>query len=245
MNKKLAIAIVVIICIVAVIFVTGRSSDEGKEPQTTVSSVDSTKETEKDESGKTQEKETEKTTEKATEKVKETTTEKEGFSPDVIEKKDPDEIVEFEIPVLFLDAEYQNNLSKLIRDKGYESAEYTWNKKNVKITLRALSYDLYLAKTGISTISAICETFESKDYPYVVNLGEYESDFSYVTLLVNKKKFDKADNVDDLYTHVSNCCAYYLLQDNDSPKEYTIDICDEKTGELLDSRTYNKKDLLS
>ena len=129
--------------------------------------------------------------------------------------------------------------------KGYESAEYTWNKKNVKITLRALSYDLYLAKTGIATISAICETFESEDYPYVVNLGEYEADFSYVTLLVNKKKFDKADNVDDLFTHVSNCCAYYLLQDNDSPKEYKIDICDEKTGELLDSRTYNKKDFLS
>lgn len=233
MNKKLAIAIVVIICIVAVLFVTGRNSDEGKEPQTTVSSVDSTKETKKDESGKTQEKATK------------TTTENIGFSPDEIEKKDPDEIVEFEIPVLFLDAEYQNNLNKLIRDKGYESAEYTWNKKNVKITLRALSYDLYLAKTGIATISAICETFESKDYPYVVNLGEYEADFSYVTLLVNKKKFDKADNVDDLFTHVSNCCAYYLLQDNDSPKEYKIDICDEKTGELLDSRTYNKKDFLS
>ena len=131
MNKKLAIAIVVIICIVAVLFVTGRNSDESQEPQTTVSSVDSTKETKKDESGKTQEKATK------------TTTENSGFTPDEIEKKDPDEIVEFEIPVLFLDAEYQNNLNKLIRDKGYESAEYTWNKKNVKITLRALSYDFY------------------------------------------------------------------------------------------------------
>ncbi len=232
MNKKVAIALVVIICLVAVIFVAGRNSDGDKKPQTTVSSVESTKETVD---------KTEKETEKETEK----TTEREPFSADVVEKKDPNEIVEFEIPVLFIEEDYKNNLNKLVKDKGYESAELSWNKKNVKIRLKALSYDIYLAKTGIETISAICETFESKEYPYVVNLGDYEDDFSYVTLLVNKKKFNKADNADALFTHVSNCCAYYLLQDNDSPNKYKIDICDEKTGELLDSRSFNKKDFVS
>ena len=135
-------------------------------------------------------------------------------------------------------------LDKFVKDKGYESAELSWNKKNVKIRLRALSYDIYLMKEGISTISAICEIIESKDYPYVVNLGEYEDDFSFVTILVNKKKFKKVNNADALFTYVSNCCAYYLLQDNDSPNEYKIEICDENTGEVLDSRTFNKKALV-
>ncbi len=244
MKKKVAIALVVIICIAA-IFAFGRSSGENKEPETTTTVTETTeKSAEKDKNEKETQKDTEKETEKTTEKEPESTTDLGVFTPDEVEKKDPNEIVEFEIPVLFLDAEYQNNLNKLKRDKGYESAEYTWNKKSVKITLKALSYDLYLVKTGISTISAICETFESEDYPYVLNLGEYSEDFSYVTLLVNKKKFQKADNVDDLFKHVSNCCAYYLLQDNDSPNEYKIDICDEKTGELLDSKTFNKKDFL-
>lgn len=230
MKKKVAIALVVIICFVAVVLIAGRNSGGDKEPQTTLSSVESTKET-----ADKNEKETEKETERETE----------PFSADEIEKKDPDEIVEFEMPVLFLDEKYQKNPGKLVKDKGYESAELTWNKKNVKIRLKALSYDIYLAKTGIETISAICETFESKEYPYVVNLGEYEDDFSYVTLLVNKKKFEKADNADALFTHVSNCCAYYLLQDKDSPNEYKIDICDQKTGKLLDSRSFNKKDFIS
>lgn len=244
MKKKVAIALV-IICIVAVIFAFGRNSGESKESDTTTSVTETTEKiTEKDKNEKETQKATEKETEKATKKEPESTTDLGVFTPDEVEKKDPDEIVEFEIPVLLLEVEYQNNLKKLVREKGYESAEYTMDKKNVKIRLKALSYDIYLVKVGISTISAICETFESEDYPYVVNLGEYEDDFSYVTLLVNKKKFQQADNTDDLFTHVSNCCAYYLLQDNDGPNKYKIDICDEKTGELLDSKTFNKKDFL-
>ena len=244
MKKKVAIALVVIICLVAVMLVAGRNSNEDKEPQTTASAVETTNKNDKDKPEKETEKETEKATEKVTEKTTEATTDIGVFTPDEIEKKDPDEIVEFEIPLVFLESKYQKNLDKFVKDKGYESAELSWNKKNVKIRLRALSYDIYLMKEGISTISAICEIIESKDYPYVVNLGEYEDDFSFVTILVNKKKFKKVNNADALFTYVSNCCAYYLLQDNDSPNEYKIEICDEKTGEVLDSRTFNKKALV-
>ncbi len=233
MKKKIAIVLVVILCLAAVIFIASRDSEDEKIPDTTVSVSDVKEETKED---KTEKNEKEPETEK--------TTEREPYSADEIEKKDPNEIVEFEIPLVFVDQKYQKNLNKYAKENGYESATLSWDKKKVKIRLKALSYDIYLTQTGISTIRAICETFESKDYPYVVNLGEYEDDFSYVTLLVNKKKFKKADNVDSLFTHVSNCCAYYLLQDNDSPNEYKIDICDEKTGKLLASKSYNKKDFL-
>lgn len=222
MKKKIIIVLIVIVCLAAVIFVAGRNSDNGEKPNNSVSIGEIINPTgDKD---KNEEKETEKETE--------------------IQKKDPDKIVEFEIPVLFLEEKYQNNLGALARDKGYESATFSRNKKTVKIKLKALSYDLYLAQTGIATIRAICETFESKEYPYVKDLGEYEDDFSYVTLLVSGKKFKKADNVDLLFARVSNCCAYYLLQDNDSPNEYKIDICDEKTGKLLATKSFNKKDFL-
>ena len=226
MKKKIDTISVVIIGLAAVLFISAK--DSGNEDVTGADVSVSDTENEKDSS---------KPTEKETEKV---TEEKETE----IEKKDPDKIVEFEIPVLFLDTKYQNDLDAFVKDNGYESATLSFNKKTVKIKLKALSYDIYLVKSGISTISAICETFESKDYPYVVNLGDYEDDFSYVTLLVNNKKFKKATNIDDLFTHVSNCCAYYLLQDNNSPDEYRIDICDNKTGELLATREYNKKDYL-
>ena len=233
MKKKIAIVLVVIICLAAVLFISGR--DSGKDDAPDVSTTSAEAETKKDK---------DKVTEKETEKVSETTTESGSYSPDEVEKKDPDKLVEFELPTLFLDTKYQNNLDLFVKENGYESAEFSFNKKTVKVKLNALSYDIYLVKTGISTISAICETIESEDYPYVVNLGDYEDDFSYVTLLVNQKKFKKAKNADDLFTHVSNCCAYYLLQDSDSPNKYKIDICDEKTGELLATREYNKKDYL-
>lgn len=232
MKKRIVAVVIVVICLAAVIFIGGRDKTEEK-PDNKVSIgeiIETTKENQKEE----------KTTEKQTEKE----TEIGSFTPDEIEKKDPEKIVEFEIPVLFLDLKYQNDLNALVKDKGYESAEYTRNKKTVKIRLKALSYDLYLVKVGMETIKGICETFDSEDYPYVKNLGDYEDDFSHVTLLVSSKKFKKADNVDDLFSHVSNCCAYYLLQAEDSPNKYTIDICDVKTGKLLATREYNKKDFL-
>lgn len=225
MKKKIIVALVILICVAAVAFSFGRKKgDDVSENKTTI--AETTKKNQKEE------KTTVKPTEKETEKVTE------------IKEKDPDKIVSFEIPVLFLDTKYQNNLKALVRDKGYESATYTRNKQAVKIKLKNLSYDLYLAKTGISTISAICETFNSEEFPYVKNLGEYEDDFSYVTILVDSKKYMSAENKNDLFSHISNCCAYYLLQDNDSPDKYTVDICDEKTGNKLETRTFNKKDFL-
>ncbi len=225
MKKKVIIAVVVIIAVAAIVFAFGRKGED--KPDDNRVSIGEIIETTTNKNGK-EEKTTEKVTEKETDK----------------KKKDPDKIVNFEIPVLFLEAKYQNNLKALARDNGYESATYTRNKQCVKIKLKALSYDIYLVKIGIQTIKAICETFESKDYPYVKNLGEYEDDFSHVTLLVDSKKYMKADNKDDLFAHVSNCCAYYLLQDNDSSDKYTIDIRDEKTGSRIESRQFNKKDFL-
>lgn len=229
MKKKVVIAVAVIIVIAAIVFAFGRNKEE--KPDDNRVSIGEIIETTTKKNGK-EEKPTQKVTEKETEKETE------------IKKKDPDKIVEFEIPLLFVEAEYQNNLKKFAREKGYESATYTRNKQGVKIRLKALSYDMYLIKVGLQTINAICETFESEDYPYVKNLGEYEDDFSHVTLLVDSSKYLKAENKDELFTHVSNCCAYYLLQDNDGPNKYLIDICDEKTGSRLESRQFNKKDFL-
>ena len=225
MKKKIIIIIAVVIIAAAIVFGAGRNK-ENKTPDNKVSTTEIVESTTK-KSNKV-----EKTTEKVTEKETE------------IEKKDPDKIVSFEIPVIFLDSKYQNNLKALVRDKGYESAVYTRNKQCVKVKLKALSYDLYLMRTGIYTMSAICETIESKEFPYVKNLGEYEDDFSFVTVLVDSAKFMSADNKEDLYRHISDCCAYYLLQDNDSPKEYVIEICDEKTKMKIESRKYNKNDYL-
>ena len=67
-------------------------------------------------------------------------------TPDEIEKKDPDEIVEFEIPLVFLESKYQKNLDKFVKDKGYESAELSWNKKNVKINGLSFSYEEKLSR---------------------------------------------------------------------------------------------------
>lgn len=225
MKKKSIIIIAVIIVIAAIVFFAGKNKND-ETPDNKVS-VSNTVEADTNKNSK-EEKTTEKVTEEETEH----------------KKKDPDKIVEFEIPVLFLESKYQNNLKAFVRDNGYESATFTKNKTCVKIKLKALSYDIYLMKVGIYTIKAICETFESKEYPYVIKLGEYEDDFSYVKLLVDSKKYRSADNKENLLKHVSDCCAYYLLQDNNSPDEYTIEICDEKTGTKIETRKYNKNDYL-
>ena len=230
MKKKIIIAVAVIICVIAVVFASGKFRKE-ETPDNRVSIGEiietTTKKNVKEE--KPANKETEKHSEKETE----------------IKHKDPEKMVQFEIPVLFLDAKYQNNLKKLVRDNGYESATYSVDKKRVIIKLKALSYDLYLIKTGVATISAMCETIESEEFPYVKNLGEYEDDFSHVEILVDSSAYKKAENTNDLFNHISNCCAYYLLQDKNGPDKYTIDICDEKTGNKIESKKFNKNDFLN
>ena len=229
MKKKVIIVIAVIIFAAAVVFASGRfRKEEAPDNRVSIGEIIETTTKKNSKEEKTTKKETEKATEKETE----------------IKHKDPEKIVEFEIPVFFLESQYQNNLKKFAREKGYESATYSFDKKRVIIRLKALSYDLYLIKTGIATISAICETIESEEFPYVKNLGEYEDDFSHVEVLVDSSEYRKAENKDDLFTHVSNCCAYYLLQDKKGPDKYTIDICDEKTGANIESRKFNKKDFL-
>lgn len=227
MKKKVIIAVAVIICVAAVVFASGKfRKEETPDNKVSIGEIIET------------------TTKKNNKEEKTTKKEKEDEKETEIKHKDPEKIVEFEIPVLFLESQYQNNLKKFAREKGYESATYSFDKKRVVIRLKALSYDLYLIKTGIATISAICETIESEEFPYVKNLGEYEDDFSHVEMLVDSAAYREAENTDDLFAHVSNCCAYYLLQDKNGPDKYTIDICDEKTGAKIESKKFNKKDFL-
>lgn len=223
MKKKAIIVLAIVICLAAVIFAVSKTGDEAQqEPGKTVSVgdiIETTENTEEDE-------------------------EPQETEPTEAEKKDPDKIVKVEIPLAFIDYKYQNDLDSFAEDNGYESAKLSRDKKTVTVEMRALSYDLYLTQVGITTIKTICDTFESENYPYVINLGEYNEDFSYVTLLVDSKGFKNATNVDELFEYVSNCCAYYLLQDNDSPDEFKIDICNKKNGKLLATRSYSKNNYL-
>lgn len=162
----------------------------------------------------------------------------------VEEHKDPNKIVSVKIPLSFIEEEYRNNLDAYVKAKGYESASLSLDGKTVNVKMRALAYELMKINIGVQTIRAICDTIKTDTYPYVINMGEYEDDFSYVSLLVNEKEFKSSNNADGLFDYVSICCAYYMLNDSSSKNTLKIDIISEKTGELLDSRSFKKNDIL-
>lgn len=162
----------------------------------------------------------------------------------VEEHKDPDKIVTVKIPLSFIDEKYANNLSAYARANGYESATLNPDRKTVTVKMKALSYELMRINIGVKTIQAICETIESETYPYVINMGDYDRDFSYMSLIVDEKKFKKADNIDGLFDYVSICCAYYMLNDPSSGNKLKIDIFSEKTGELLATKNFKKNDVM-
>ncbi len=224
MKKKIVIVAVVVICL-AVIIAFAAKKDKEPEGENTVSIGEILDVTE----NKTEEK-----TEKETEEEKTNN-----------KKEDPDKIVSVEIPLLFIDAEYQNDLDGFVQKYGYKSAKLNKRKNTVTVKMKAFSYDLYLTRMGIATIRAICETFDSESYPYVKNLGDYESNFSFVTLLVNGNEFKKATNIDDLFKHISTCCAFYLMLDEEAPDEFTIEIRGVKNKQLLATRSYSVKDFIS
>lgn len=153
-----------------------------------------------------------------------------------------DETVSIAMPIELVDEEYRSNLDGFCKKYGYESATISEDGKSVNIVANEFNYKLKMTNTGMETIQSVYAVAEdSKTYPYVKGIESYDDkNFKEVTLLVDKKKYD-ADPSKELAAYsIGQSCLTYQAYSTLTDYECKVTIKDNKTKEVIDTKTYNE-----
>lgn len=157
--------------------------------------------------------------------------------------KDRDEIVVVDFPLALIEEKYQNDLDKYAETYGYK--EVTLNKKTqmVKIKMTAMSYDLLLVRIGTTVMRSIGSTIESEEFPYMLDIGKYNDDFSEIEIFVDKEKY-QADGQSSLLPYsISEYCMYYQLYTTRPECACKVTVRDKETNRVIETKQYNQANL--
>lgn len=146
------------------------------------------------------------------------------------------------LPADVIDEKYGGDLDAFADAEGYYSAKLTKDGQ-VKIRMRAFSYDLLLANMGLDAIESIGYALDSGNYPFFRDIVKYNYSFDYIVIAVDKVEYEKAENRDSLFTDIAYSCFYYQSYDVDSKGQCEIVVCEEGTNILIESRVVTADDL--
>ncbi len=205
MKKRVFIGIAVLLVILAVIAFTGKK-DNTEEPSSSSATTVSEQET---------------TKEKADGLVNGT--------------KNPDKLVKVTLPLSYYNASSKSDTSGFINKGNYQKIEINEKDNTFTATMKSLTYDLMLSNVGLQVIRSIAELLDDdKDYPYVKDLGDYNSDFSQIEIIVDEKLYNKASNAEDIGPFVASCGIFYQMYSTENSYSCTVTIVSEKDNKVLD-----------
>ena len=97
-------------------------------------------------------------------------------------------------------------------------------------------------KKGFGIINTIGQLMESDTYPYFKNLGEYNDNFSYIELTVDKKGYEKDEFSSQLPAYIADICMHnYQLFTTTADYSCTVAVKDAKTGKVIYENTYTSQ----
>ncbi len=161
---------------------------------------------------------------------------------------DPNTEIRITVPmsyISFISAtqdKYKDNLQLFCDDNGFLS--YSADEENGKVTftMTAFTYNGMLSKKGFGIINTIGQLMESDTYPYFKNLGEYNDNFSYVELTVDKKGYEKDEFSSQLPAYIADICMHnYQLFTTTADYSCTVAVKDAKTGKVIYENTYTSQ----
>ncbi len=143
------------------------------------------------------------------------------------------------IPADLISVEFDGDAQSYAKLYGYEIV--TQENGNITFKMEGKEYSMLLSRVGMKTIRELGGIVDSGDFPYVVKMGDYAKDFSYILMLVNGKKYKKAEDKDMFMTLVSQCGLYYQYHANPEAPQCEVVIADSKSGKVLARETYTKQ----
>ncbi len=158
--------------------------------------------------------------------------------------KDIKDTVKVSFPLSAVDEEYRDNLDAYCEKYGYKSAKLN-SDGTVTVKMNAFSYELLMTQKGMKAIQAIYNVAESGDYPFVKGIESYDDkDFSAVSVLVDKAKYDAAGDKADMALDIAKgCYIYQALSGNDF--KCTVTVVDSKTKKTVETKDFTDADVAS
>ena len=145
----------------------------------------------------------------------------------------PNKTYKIKVPSYLVESEAGGDVQKYGATFGYDIEE-----KDGTMTMKmdGMTYSLLLSTIGMKVMVALGEIVDSGDYPYVVNLGDYNEDFSYILMLVNADKYKKAEKqppYDELAFVIGQLGLYYQSFTADEENKCEVVIAGSKSGKVL------------
>ena len=146
----------------------------------------------------------------------------------------PNKTYKIKVPSYLVESEAGGDVQKYGATFGYDIEE----EKDGTMTMKmdGMTYSLLLSTIGMKVMMALGEIVDSGDYPYVVNLGDYNEDFSYILMLVNADKYKKAEKqppYDELAFVIGQLGLYYQSFTADEENKCEVVIAGSKSGKVL------------
>ncbi|MCM1365498.1 MAG: hypothetical protein NC122_09195 [Faecalibacterium sp.] len=158
------------------------------------------------------------------------------------EKVKKNRTVSIELPLSVIDEKYQNDLDAYCEDNGFISAKLNKRTQTVSIKMKSFSHELLLSNVGMKVLKSINEVASSKEYKCVKEIKSVNTDdFSEVTILVDKKKYEK-NGISAAFV-IGQSCLLYQLYTEEPSYNCTVNVIDKKTNQLIDKRIYTDKDI--
>lgn len=148
--------------------------------------------------------------------------------------KNPDKLIKITIPLSFYDEKKQGDTDGFIHKGNYEKIEINEKKKTFTVTMKSLTHDFMLSSVGIQVIKSIAGLLDNKDYPYVKQLGKYNSDFSEIELIVDGEKYESAKNKAEIAPFVASCGVFYQMYSTENNYKCKVIITSEESGNVID-----------
>lgn len=138
------------------------------------------------------------------------------------------------VPSYLVKSEAGGDIQKYSATFGYDIEE----EKDGTMTMKmdGMTYSLLLSTIGMKVMMSLGEIVDTGDYPYVVELGDHNEDFSYILMLVNADKYKKAENkppYDELAFIIGQLGLYYQSFTAEEENKCEVVIAGYKSGKVL------------
>ncbi len=150
-----------------------------------------------------------------------------------------DKNYKIKVSASLIESEAGGDIKKYAATYGYDIKED--KDGNMIMEMNGRTYSLMLSGIGMKVMMTLGDIVDSGDYPYVVKLGDYSEDFSYILMLVNSNKYKKAEKApsyEQLSEIIGLCGLYYQGFTIEKENSCKVVLADNKSGKIVYEEVY-------
>lgn len=161
-----------------------------------------------------------------------------------IPTKDADALVQFSMPLYYLEEKYKNDLDLFCKDNNYIACTIDEQAQTFTVTMNAQTHDWMLSDIGIQSIKNIANSIESEKYPFFKELGNSvkisESGFKEISVFVDRAGYEAESDKESFMAYIAACGIYYQLYTVENDYSCKVIVQDKESGEIIDSKVFRQ-----